>query len=59
MVKEGSDVLVITSGQILSDALDAAEELETKGVSVEVLDMYTIKPLDVDLILSEVEGKKL
>ncbi|MDI9540272.1 MAG: transketolase C-terminal domain-containing protein [Bacillota bacterium] len=58
VVKEGSDVLVITSGQILSDALDAAEELETKGVSVEVLDMYTIKPLDVDLILSEVEGKK-
>ena len=38
--------------------VDAAEELETKGVSVEVLDMYTIKPLDVDLILSEVEGKK-
>ncbi len=58
VVKKGTDVLVITAGQILSDALDAAEELEAKGVSVEVVDIYTIKPLDVELILSEVKGKK-
>ncbi|HQB31939.1 MAG TPA: transketolase C-terminal domain-containing protein [Erysipelotrichaceae bacterium] len=58
VVKEGKDVLVITAGQILSDALDAAEELEAKGVSVEVVDIYTTKPLDVELILSRVKGKK-
>ncbi len=59
VVRKGTDVLVITAGQILSDALDAAEELEAKGISVEVVDIYTIKPLDVELILSEVKGKKV
>lgn len=58
VVKEGNDVLLIACGQLVSDALDAAEELETQGISCEVIDMFTIKPLDVDLILKEVQGKK-
>ncbi|MDD7281975.1 transketolase family protein [Floccifex sp.] len=58
VIHKGSDVLVITAGQIVSDALDAAEELEKQGISVEVIDMFCIKPLDVELILSEVKGKK-
>lgn len=58
VVKEGEDVLIITAGQLLADALDAAERLEEEGVSAEVVDMFTIKPLDVDLVLSEAKGKK-
>lgn len=58
VVKEGKDVLIITAGQILSDALDAAEELEKEGISCEVIDMFTIKPLDEELILQEAAGKK-
>ncbi len=55
---KGDDVLVISAGQIVNDALDCAEALAKEGISVEVIDMFTIKPLDVDLILSEVKGKK-
>ncbi len=58
VLKEGKDVLIITAGQIVSDALDAAEKLEAEGISTEVIDMFTIKPLDVDLILKEAKGKK-
>ncbi len=58
VVKTGSDVLVITAGQLVSDALDAAEALEKEGLSVEVIDMFCIKPLDVELILKEAAGKK-
>ncbi len=58
VVREGTDILVVTAGQLVSDALDAAEALAEKGVSVEVVDMFCIKPLDVDLLVSEAAGKK-
>ena len=55
---KGSDVLIISAGRLVSDALDAAEELEKQGISTEVIDMFCIKPLDEELILSEAKGKK-
>lgn len=58
VVKEGKDVLIVSCGQIVSDALDAAEMLEKEGISVEVIDMFTIKPLDKDLLVKEAAGKK-
>jgi transketolase len=58
VVREGDEVLLVASGQLVSEALDAAEALEAEGVSVEVVDMFCIKPLDVDLLVSESEGKK-
>lgn len=58
VVRKGTDVLVVTAGQLVKDALDAAAELEKEGVSVEVIDMFCIKPLDVDLLLSEIPGKR-
>ena len=58
IIREGSDVLLIAAGQLVHDALDAAEELAAEGLSVEVIDMFCIKPLDTELILSEVAGKK-
>ena len=58
IVKEGNDVLIISAGQILSDAQDCAEKLETEGISCEVIDMFCVKPIDKKLILSEVVNKK-
>lgn len=58
VLTSGSDVLIITAGQLVKDALDAAHVLEEEGHSVEVVDMFCIKPLDRDLVISESKGKK-
>ena len=58
--RTGKDsVLLIAMGQVLEGALTAASQLETEGIAVEVIDMFTVKPLDRALILSETEGKQL
>jgi transketolase len=49
-LKEGKDVAIIANGDILSRAAAAAEELEAEGISVRLLDMHTIKPLDVEAV---------
>lgn len=43
----------------MSDALDAAESLKEKGISVEVVDPVTVKPFDEELIWREAQDKKL
>lgn len=58
VIRPGKDVLLISMGILLKDALMAAEELEKEGISVEVVDMFTIKPLDEELIRQEMQGKK-
>lgn len=58
LLKQGKDVLLIAAGQLVFDALSAAEELEKEGISVALIDMFTIKPIDEALILQEVKGKK-
>lgn len=50
-VRDGSDVTVITCGILVSEALDAAEALAAEGISVRVLDMFTIKPIDREAVL--------
>lgn len=54
-IKDGSDVTLIGTGSILKDLLDVAARLETECISVRVIDMHTIKPLDVEVILKAVE----
>lgn len=49
-IKEGKDVSIIANGDTVCIALKAAEMLEAEGISVKVLDMHTIKPLDVDAV---------
>ena len=49
-LKEGKDVSIVANGDTVCIALKAAEMLESEGVSVKVLDMHTIKPLDVDAV---------
>lgn len=49
-LKEGDDVAIIAAGTMVAESLKAAKLLEEKGVSVSVIDMHTIKPLDIDAI---------
>lgn len=51
VVREGSDVTVIACGLLVHKAIEAAEIFAAKGVSVRVVDMYSIKPIDRELIL--------
>ena len=48
--REGSDVTLISTGNMLFETLKAAEILAEKGVSAEVLHMHTVKPIDSDAI---------
>ncbi len=52
--QEGSDVSILTHGKMVHVALQAAKALEKDGVSVEVVDLRTIRPLDVETILASV-----
>ncbi len=52
--REGSDVTLVTWGAIQQRALDAAERLEASGVSVEVIDLRWIRPVDIELVASSV-----
>ena len=52
VIKEGHDVALIGTGTVLSKAVAASMLLEEAGVSVRLIDMHTIKPLDRDLVLS-------
>jgi transketolase len=49
-VIEGSDVTVIANGLLLAEAIRAAETLDAEGVSVRVVDMHTVKPLDREAV---------
>ncbi|WP_457616920.1 transketolase family protein [Lutibacter sp.] len=51
---EGKDVTIIATGHLVWEALQASEILEQKGISAEVIDIHTIKPLDSDAILESV-----
>lgn len=52
VIKDGRDVALIGTGTVLSKAVAAAKLLEEAGVSVRLIDIHTIKPLDRDLILA-------
>lgn len=51
IVKEGTDATIIASGVEVEAALIAAEELEKENIHVRVVDMFTVKPLDEELVL--------
>ena len=52
VMQEGKDVALIGTGTVLSKAVGAAKLLEAAGISVRLIDLHTIKPLDTELILS-------
>lgn len=51
LLRQGTDVTVVAVGMMVQMALEAAERLVGEGISVRVIDMHTIKPLDTDLLL--------
>jgi transketolase len=55
---EGTDVTIIACGHLVWEAILAAQELEKNGISAEVINMHTIKPLDEEAILKSVGKTK-
>ncbi len=55
IVKEGTDCTIVTFGKILKVAQAAAEEMEKEGHSIEVIDLRTIRPMDVESIVNSVK----
>jgi acetoin:2,6-dichlorophenolindophenol oxidoreductase subunit beta len=54
VVREGRDLTLVTAMKSVSDSLEAAERLEHDGLSVEVIDLRTLRPIDVDTVLASV-----
>lgn len=55
VVREGKDAVIIACGIMVHEALQAAEQLEKQGISAAVIDVFTIKPLDVELVRAYAE----
>lgn len=53
--REGTDLSIITYGAMVHESLKAAEALEKEGYSVEVIDLRTVQPLDIETIIASVE----
>jgi pyruvate dehydrogenase E1 component beta subunit len=53
--REGTDLSIITYGAMVQESLKAADELAKEGYSVEVVDLRTVSPLDIDTIIASVE----
>ena len=58
VLREGSDVTLAACGIEVARALEAAEILESEGISAEVIDMVSIKPIDVDTLVTSVSKTK-
>lgn len=58
VVRPGTDVLLLSTGTIMPETLKAAEVLEEKGISTEVVSMHTIKPLDEEYLSAAVKKFK-
>ena len=54
VLNEGMDVTIVATGHLVWESLQAAEKLESEGISVEVINIHTIKPLDEESILKSV-----
>jgi len=53
--QEGKDVTIVATGHMVWEALEATKELTRQGISVEVINIHTIKPLDENAILKSIE----
>ncbi|MCI9361761.1 MAG: transketolase family protein [Hungatella sp.] len=53
VLKEGTDVLLVACGEMVSPAFSAAELLQKQGISAGLIDMYCVKPLDRELLLEK------
>ena len=53
-LQEGTDVTIVATGHLVWEALEACKTLQAKGISAEIINIHTIKPLDKDIILESV-----
>ena len=58
-LREGKDIVIIATGSMVYNSLKAADELVAQGLSVGVIDMHTIKPLDISAIKRAAQAKLL
>jgi len=58
LLNEGTDVTIIATGHLVWKSIEAAQILEEKGISAEVINIHTIKPLDEEAILTSVRKTK-
>ena len=56
-LRDGTDITIIATGSMVYQSLKAAELLEKDGISAEVVDMHTIRPLDEDVIARSIDRK--
>jgi transketolase len=54
MLNLGSDVTIVATGHLVWEAIKAREELDKMGISAEIINIHTIKPLDSDIILKSI-----
>ena len=52
--REGSDVTIVSFGKIIKEAYKAADELAQDGISAEIIDLRTVRPIDFDTVLESV-----
>ncbi|MDD3457993.1 MAG: transketolase family protein [Weeksellaceae bacterium] len=55
LIQQGSDITLVATGHLVWEAMIAANELESDGISAEVINIHTIKPLDEEIILNSVK----
>ncbi len=55
LLQEGSDVTIVATGHLVWEALEAAKTLHEQGISAEVINIHTIKPLDEEAIIASVQ----
>ena len=58
VITQGTDVAIIACGEMVKPAMDAAKILKEKGISASVVDMYCVKPLDVETVIQAASGAK-
>lgn len=58
ILKEGADVSIITNGETLIEALDAAQALKAEGINAEVIDMPCVKPIDKETVINSAKKTK-
>ena len=55
VVEEGEDITIVSYGKMMKVAVEAAEELKKQGKTVDLIDLRTIKPLDIDTVIDSVK----
>jgi pyruvate dehydrogenase E1 component beta subunit len=55
MKREGTDATIVSFGKIMKTAIAAAEELAKDGISVELIDLRTVRPIDYDTVIKSVK----